>query len=402
MTDRELEQRLRAWYAAEVGETETAPGDLRESPRDDPGDDADATTCARPSARFHTPGGRRGPDRRRRAGRGFRDHAPDAGRDAKCRTSPSFPPRLRHPRPRSRPRTSAPANRSRTSEPSRRRADCLGSRPTCPTSRVWIVGSDGQGAHELFPDGLTFQGDLAWSPDGTQLLYSDEGGFYLTDANGRDPQHVDTGCAAPCVRDSQVNFSNDGRSIVFMRESNGPDGYAGPAVIATMDLATGRVVELTSTGWGGTSAPRWSPDGKRILFFRFGEGGQQRSDRTEAERGLAGRYRWPEPAAGESDRRSPPNIPSGPRTAPGSCSKSPDGEPAGSLHNPAGRDRCSSPDHGRSLDLRELGRGRTDPLRPGLGRLQEAAALWVGGRWTPMARTRPASSSNDVVGAVRG
>ena len=30
MTDQELEQRLRAWYAAEAGETETAPDDLRE------------------------------------------------------------------------------------------------------------------------------------------------------------------------------------------------------------------------------------------------------------------------------------------------------------------------------------------------------------------------------------
>ena len=30
MTDRELEERLRAWYAAEVGETGTAPDDLRQ------------------------------------------------------------------------------------------------------------------------------------------------------------------------------------------------------------------------------------------------------------------------------------------------------------------------------------------------------------------------------------
>ena len=31
MTDRELEERLRAFYAAEVGESATAPADLRES-----------------------------------------------------------------------------------------------------------------------------------------------------------------------------------------------------------------------------------------------------------------------------------------------------------------------------------------------------------------------------------
>ena len=30
MTDQELEQRLHAWYAAEVGETQAAPDDLRQ------------------------------------------------------------------------------------------------------------------------------------------------------------------------------------------------------------------------------------------------------------------------------------------------------------------------------------------------------------------------------------
>ena len=31
MTDQELEQRLRAWYAREVADTEAAPADLRET-----------------------------------------------------------------------------------------------------------------------------------------------------------------------------------------------------------------------------------------------------------------------------------------------------------------------------------------------------------------------------------
>src|SRR4030095_1329426 len=79
--------------------------------------------------------------------------------------------------------------------------DCLGGRTTCPTSRLWIIGSDGQGAHELFPDGVTFQGDPTWSPDGTRLLYSDDGTHYMTDARGSSPQPVDTGCVAPCLRD---------------------------------------------------------------------------------------------------------------------------------------------------------------------------------------------------------
>ena len=102
---------------------------------------------------------------------------------------------------------------------------------TCPTPRLWIVGSDGHGAHELLADGLGRQTLLAWSPDGTRLLYSDENKLFLTDPDGGRPQPVDTGCAPPspttplsCQYDAEVAFSSDGRSIVFVRTSTDATG----------------------------------------------------------------------------------------------------------------------------------------------------------------------------------
>jgi hypothetical protein len=123
----------------------------------------------------------------------------------------------------------------------------------------------------VFPDGVTNQGVLAWAPDGTRLLYSDDGKLFMTDAGGSGPQPVDTGCIAPCAGDSQVAFSSDGRSIVFIRTSTGASKYVDLTEVATMDLATGRVLELRSTGPDGGAAPSWSPDGQQIVFFRFGE-----------------------------------------------------------------------------------------------------------------------------------
>ena len=136
---------------------------------------------------------------------------------------------------------------------------------------VFIVGTDGQGAREVVSDGATNQVAPVWSPDGRRLLYFDEGKLYLIDPSGGGPQPVDTGCATPCLSDAQLAFSSDGARLVFIRESDGSSAQRDLTTVATMDLASGRVVELRSTGSDGSAAPRWSPDGTQIVYFRFGE-----------------------------------------------------------------------------------------------------------------------------------
>lgn len=276
MTDRELERQLRTWYSDQAGENEAAPTELRDS------------LVAIPAT---TPG----PMRPLSRGRGFMVLAAAAillvggalaVGSGLLRLTTVVPPQpsdavVATSGPSSSPIATPSANANiRTGEliaftrPVQKQTTCSHQDTSCPTSRLWVAGSDGRGARELFTDGLGIQEFQGFTPDGSRLLYSDDGKLFLTDPNGGESQPVDTGCRDPnapppvCV-DSQVAFSRDGRSIVFVRGSTDVAGE-GHAALVTMELASGRAAELTSTSPAGGGRPGWSPDATRIVFWRGG------------------------------------------------------------------------------------------------------------------------------------
>jgi Tol biopolymer transport system component len=284
MTDRELEQRLRARYAAEVPETESAPEQLREAlaaiPRTFP-------APLRPVSR------RRGftllavaavllVGGAMAAGSGllrFTTVTPPVPSNALLTTTEPTPTDTGDvtpvPTPNVRPGGLIAFNRSVEKA---RSCSSIRKTATCPTARVWVTGTDGGGARELRTDGVENQTLLGWSSDGTRLLYAEGSELFVADLNGGQPQVVDTGCAVPatspatplsCLGDSQASLSSDGRGIIFVREVADDTGYAGPSFIATMDLESGRVALLNATSIG-SAHPDWSPDRQRIVFYQWG------------------------------------------------------------------------------------------------------------------------------------
>ena len=145
-------------------------------------------------------------------------------------------------------------------------------------NKLWIFDPSGtrSEATELLPDRVGSQSGPAWSADGTRLAFTDSDGgeqIYVTDATGRESTLLETSCSGVCD-DNQPSFSPDGKKIVFRRVGYDAGNQRSSNVLAIVDVASGQVDEISTTKvtladeivWN--EYPRWSPDGKRILFYR--------------------------------------------------------------------------------------------------------------------------------------
>lgn len=156
---------------------------------------------------------------------------------------------------------------------------------------LWLVNADGTNAHELLPDVPGSQ-PLAWSRDGSRLLYATQRGIALIDAARSAPVELVLQCPLGADSDAVLSscqvdqaglaLSPDGTRLAYpIWEGTHDQGNTEvTSVLVVLDLETELATRLESTAVtsrseacdaansGGNHSPSWSSDGRRLLFAR--------------------------------------------------------------------------------------------------------------------------------------
>src|SRR4051812_739087 len=128
--------------------------------------------------------------------------------------------------------------------------------------RIFIVNRDGTGLRQLTPEPTDntrnpYDADPSWSPDGTRVLFARSGEMSFINVDG-------TGLAPTGVFGDSPQWSRDGTHIAYQSINGGNEG------IWVMDMSLSP--HQLTTPVQADQMPRWSPDGSQLAFARV-EGG---------------------------------------------------------------------------------------------------------------------------------
>jgi TolB protein len=119
------------------------------------------------------------------------------------------------------------------------------------------------------------QHGIAWSPDGRGLLYTlsridGTDRIVKSRADGSGAALISPACTGACLSDDDPTYSPDGKKIAFER-AFGPAANKNPTRVAifAMNADGSHLTQLSQTSTRtADSQPQWSPDGTKIAFVR--------------------------------------------------------------------------------------------------------------------------------------
>lgn len=177
--------------------------------------------------------------------------------------------------------------------------------------QIFILPVDGGDSMQITHSKTSIE-VLAWKPDGSALAYSapddvpekkDEAKFedgfevgnnnytvraaampvhlWMVPAAGGDAKRLTSGAWSlsvslpPAGPPSQIAFTPDGKSLLFVKAESPITGDAVSNRLAMLDVATGAVHTLTGTVAAPESDPKLSPDGTRVAYHYPRDGNRQ-------------------------------------------------------------------------------------------------------------------------------
>jgi Tol biopolymer transport system component len=165
------------------------------------------------------------------------------------------------------------------------------------------MNTDGGDRRELWKPAEGLVGIPAWMPDG-RSLYVAANGVQLSPTAGRQIQivRIDLAGGPPemVIADAlDPAISRDGSRLAFLKMSE--DGYTMSLMLAAPDGSGARVL-IDGDDFQGFYAPRFSPDGQRIVVAAIGgpETGAQSDPKTVAAAALGRLASLFEPPAAEA------------------------------------------------------------------------------------------------------
>jgi serine/threonine protein kinase len=134
-------------------------------------------------------------------------------------------------------------------------------------SQLWVMSNDGSNARRVIS--VRGKGRVAWSPDGKRLAYVDSVGnnreLFVIGVDTYNPQRI---TRSPYTEDDPA-WSHDGTRLAFWSNKDGS------RQVYTLALAgPSKWTRVTSAPDGGAVDPEWSPDDRRIVYTRSGNGAE--------------------------------------------------------------------------------------------------------------------------------
>lgn len=136
---------------------------------------------------------------------------------------------------------------------------------------VVVINADGSGAKNLTKS-AGFNSDPAWSPDGSLIAFASNGGadpakrgMYVMRPDGTHVRQITTRPADDAF-EGAPRFSPDGKQLVFTRFHT-EQGF-GDSALFRVDLDGLHLRQLTPFALGAVDSD-WSPDGRQIVFEAY-------------------------------------------------------------------------------------------------------------------------------------